>query len=306
MARAIRPMQPDDLDQVMEIDSTAFSDLFTRFEHRPVHLPTHEREYFEFWIQSDRGGALVEEEDGRIRGFICCHPRCRMAWVGPLAVRTELHGQGTGKRLMNAALRVMDDLGVEVVGLDTFARNPISVSLYLKSGFHVHGGVFMLDGSLESEPSFPEPPVPIEVACPADVPALAKLEEEVTGFDRTADYEFLVRSDLGQGFKIAEGDRIRGFVFCVIRRGMGQVCSLYLDEDLDTARHVQALTASAGRYFRSKGLKGMSVLCRGSEKRLFRALFARGFRLSMTMLTMHRTRQPLAGPVASPLAIEKG
>jgi len=137
----IRPMTPADLPQVEEIDGTAFSDLLTRLRNKPIHLPSHEREYFEQWMKCDPDGALVAESDGRVNGFIFCHARGRMGWIGPLAIRVGEQGRGVGKKLMLAGLDYFDKRKTATVGLDTFPENPVSVSLYLKTGFRIVGGL---------------------------------------------------------------------------------------------------------------------------------------------------------------------
>ena len=84
------------------------------------------------------------EEDGRIIGFNFCHAGPRMGWGGAIAIRLDEQGRGIGNRLMLAGLDYFDQVGTQTVGLDTFPENPVSVSLYLRTGFRVVGGLFML------------------------------------------------------------------------------------------------------------------------------------------------------------------
>jgi GNAT superfamily N-acetyltransferase len=293
-------MASADLPQVEEIDGTAFSDLLTRLRAKPIQLPSHEREYFERWMACDPGGALVAENNGRIHGFIFCHARGRMGWIGPLAVRVGEQGRGIGKRLMLAGLDYFGKLGTATVGLDTFPENPVSVSLYLKTGFRVVGGLFML--------TMPIPPerqtLPVSRIELGEVERFARLNERASGFDRRRDYEFVISSGLGCGLKAraAEDD----FVFALVRRGTALIGNFHLTDDREAEARTSALVEGAFRFFRAKELKTAAVLCRGDDHRLLNALFRLGFTMNPTMITMHRGASAPPVPLTSPFAIEKG
>lgn len=300
MAQTLRPMTPDDLPQVEEIDGTAFTELLSRLRNQTINLPSHEREYFQFWMECDPGGALVLEEDGRLLGFNFCHAGPRMGWVGPIAVRLGEQGKGIGKRLMVAGLDYFDKVGTQTVGLDTFPENPVSVSLYLNTGFRVVGGLFLLTMDIpDCRATLTTCPVD-----PCEAERLASLDERASGFDRRRDYAFALSSGLGAAFKVEGADD--NFVLALIRRGSGLISNFHLAEGADLDERVSALVQTACSFFRSKDLTTASVLCRGADTQLLHALFRLGFRMNPTMITMHRGAEAPTTPLTSPFAIEKG
>lgn len=300
MAERIRPMTAADLPQIEEIDGTAFSDLLSRLRNQPIHLPSHERAYFELWMECDPDGALVAEEGGKVLGFNFCHAGPCMGWIGPLAVRVGAQRKGVGKKLMLAGLKYFDKIGTKTVGLDTFPENPVSVSLYLKTGLRVVGGLFLL--SMEIPPRRATPPVS-RIGLD-EVGRVASLDEKASGFQRRRDYEFVISSGLGCGLKVKGAED--QFAFALIRRGMGLISNFHLTRPDRAGEHVSALVEGAFDFFREKGLSTASVLCRGGDMGLLGPLFHAGFRMNPVMITMHRGAEAIPKPLTSPFAIEKG
>ena len=293
-------MTPVDLPQIEEIDGTAFTELLTRLRNQPINLPSHEREYFEWWMKCDPEGALVMEDDGKIRGFNFCHAGPRMGWVGPLAVKLGEQGKGIGKKLMVAGLQYFDKAGTKTVGLDTFPDNPVSVSLYFKTGFRVVGGLFLL--TLEIPPK--KDTLPVAGISLDEVDRIASLDRKASGFDRRRDYGFVISTGLGSGFKVQDAED--NFVFALIRRGSALISNFHLTDDNNVEARAAALAGAAFDFFRSKGLSSASVLCRGADNRLLDALLRLGFRINPGLITMHRGAEAPPAPLTSPFAIEKG
>ena len=300
MAEFIRPMTEADLPQVEEIDGTAFTELLTRLRNQPIDLPSHEIDYFRSWMECDPEGSLVLE-DGKILGFNFCHARGRMGWVGPIAVQLGAQGRGIGKKLMAAGLDYFDKVGTKTVGLDTFPENPVSVSLYLRTGFRVVGGLFMLTMDI---PPKKEHAVPIAEVGADELDRIAEVDERASGFDRRRDYEMVLSSGLGYACKVADAEE--NFVFGLVRRGGALISNFHLTDENGIEQRVAALVEGALDFFRGKGIAGAAVLCRGSDKRLLDALFGLGFRMNPTLLTMHRGEDAPPTPLTSPFAIEKG
>ena len=56
-----------------------------------------------------------------------------------MGVRKGYRGQGIGTALLEAALQMAEEKGLERVELDVFASNKVAISLYKKYGFAVEG-----------------------------------------------------------------------------------------------------------------------------------------------------------------------
>jgi GNAT superfamily N-acetyltransferase len=337
-------MEASDLEQVSLIDGESFSDLLTKLLHTKVELPPHETEYFDFWWTKGAKGALVEEEDGRINGFIFCHARGRSGWIGPLAVRVDMQGKGTGKRLMAAGLKYLDQARVKWVGLDTFAQNPISVSLYLKNGFQVVGGLLVMEAPLEMLEALGGDSAFTNVFAPSagrtaglkagrlaglggkntlekmkragkyryeaisldELPAIAKMERAATGFNRKDDFEFLLTSGLGVGFFARQEKRIVGYAFASIRRKSGFIAPLHLVSGCDQQPVANRLLSLCAEWLEGRRNGSTLAFCRGDDLRMFNVLLNAGFRMRSMCVTMHRTGAVGKGPIRTPFSIEKG
>ncbi len=313
MPPKIRPMKPADMKEVSRIDGESFSDLLTKLYHTPVNLPPHEAEYLDFWRAREPKGSLVEEEDGRINGFVFCHKRGKSAWIGPLAVRVGLQGRGTGKRLMEAGLKYLDRAGAKLVGLDTFAQNPISVSLYLKFGFRLVGGLLLMEAPCEAlETLETESSRALAHKCqwgplePGDLVKAARLEAAATGFNRLTDFEFLLDSGLGAAFAVYEKKALVGYVFASIRRGTGFIAPLHLVPRRDVQPLANLLFSMAAAWLAEKQDGTALAFCRGTDLRMLDVLLAAGFRMRSMCVTMHRPGDGDAGPIRTPYSIEKG
>ena len=318
MAPKIRLMKASDLEQVSQIDGHSFSDLLTKLMHTKVDLPPHEMEYFDFWRTKGAKGALVEEENGRINGFIFCHARGRSGWIGPLAVRVDAQGKGAGKRLMAAGLKYFDRQRVKRVGLDTFAQNPISVSLYLKNGFQLVGGLVLMGAPIElleglgGDSAFTLEKMKragkyrYEAISLDDLPAIASMERAATGFDRKDDFEFLLTSGLGAGFFAREEKRVVGYAFTSIRRKTGFIAPVLLVPGCDQQPVANRLLSLCAEWLESRGNGSALAFCRGDDLRMFKVLLAAGFRMRSMCVTMHRTGAMGKGPIRTPFSIEKG
>jgi GNAT superfamily N-acetyltransferase len=301
-------MKPSDLDQVSQIDGDSFSDLLTRLYHTKTDLPPHEMEYLKFWQSAEPKGSIVEEEKGRITGFIFCHARGRSAWIGPIAVRVDAQGRGTGKRLMAAGLKYLDRAGLKLVGLDTFAQNPVSVSLYLKFGFQLVGGLLMLHAPDDSLRSLPlkktHDSVPVTLR---DLPAIARTERDATGFDRGMDFQFQLTTGLGAGFMARQGTRMLGYAFACIRRKASFIAPIHLYPRCgDPQVVVNRLVSSCAEWLSGRAEGSPLAFCRGTDLRMHKILLRAGFRMRSMCVTMHRTGDLGRGPIRTPYSIEKG
>jgi ribosomal protein S18 acetylase RimI-like enzyme len=215
---------------------------------------------------------------------------------------------------MMAGLSYLDRARVKVVGLDTFAQNPVSVSLYLKLGFQIVGGLLMLHAPRESlqvlDMEIPPESLdkfqwgPLERR---DLSSVARMELAATGFQRRQDFEFLLDSGLGAGFAVRGGKEIAGYAFTSIRRKSGFISPIHLNPRCTKPELVTKLLLSACADWLEGKINGDALtFCRGDELRMLNILLNAGFRLRATMLTMHRTGAIGKGPVRTPYSIEKG
>jgi len=135
----IRPYTSADWLQVKHIYAEGIGTGIATFETTPKPQDRWENE-------SVPDSQLVAEgEDGTLLGWITLWPasdRCVYAGVAEVSVYvgTEAHGQGVGKALMNALIRLTEEkLNIWTIQAGIFEDNPASLALHKSCGFRVLG-----------------------------------------------------------------------------------------------------------------------------------------------------------------------
>jgi len=294
----IRPARPADVEGLRELDREAFQATLRR-----------EREYFEFWMQTDPEGALVAEEDGVLVGMNMNHARGRNGWFGPLAVKPQWQGRGVGRQLLEAGLAYLESRHCQTIGLDTFGENPVAVSLYLHYGFAVAGANLMLHAPSRLGP-FPAAPAGLEVRPleAPDVDAVVEIIEQQSGFARRPDVEFHLHWEQACGFKLCESSSgsLRGFALALPKKGQGSIGPVYLEEGLDLEAGALPLLGACMGFLARRGVPEVRVHAFGDDVRWLNLLFAQGFRLRTLMVRMVRGQTLPRRGLFTPFVSEKG
>ncbi|HIE52430.1 MAG TPA: GNAT family N-acetyltransferase [Armatimonadetes bacterium] len=303
----IRPARSEDVEALRVLDQRAFSELQRQLTGKPVSLPLRESAYFEHWLRTDPEGALVAEEEGQLVGLNFNHARGRSAWIGPLAVHPRWQGRGLGRALLEAGLAYLERRGCGLIGLDTFANNPVSVGLYLKHGFAIVGGLLLLSAPLAQFPrSEPPPGWQLSPVTPADLPSIAALEERYSGFQRLPDFQFHLAWEEACAFKLTAQGEIKGYFFGLTKRGEASCGPLYLSADVSPPAGLPPLLGAVADFFAARGRINGNVHASGRNLWLAGYLLAHGFQITRTMVRMVRTGEPPGEPLGTPFASEKG
>ncbi|MEW6356058.1 MAG: GNAT family N-acetyltransferase [Planctomycetota bacterium] len=309
MPLTVRPMRPEETERAMEIDRVAFGDLQERLTGQPTNLPMREREFFDFWQRADPKGALVAERDGAIIGINFNHARGRCGWFGPLAVAPGAQSAGVGKALLRAGMEYLKSASCELIGLDTYPHNPVSVGMYLKHGFEIVGNTVQLvladSGIKADELSAATDPITVREITTSDLNRIVKMEEDLTGFHRRKDFEFLLGWDHAFGLQAIARNELAGYLWGYRKRGKGVIGCLHIADE-DRCREIgDALLRVAFERFCRLGLNTIVSVNDGAQSRALNLLFDIGFQTQSTMAKFH-----LGGSrhrsAHSPLASEKG
>ena len=310
----IRPLDASEIPAALTLDTQAFGDLFLRLTGKPVNMVPREPAYFEHWCRTDPDGAMVAEESGEIVALNMCHARGRGGWIGPLAVRPDCQSRGVGKALLAAAFDYFGRKGCHWVGLDTYPQNPVSVSLYLKSGMRILQTMFQLQLGASAWAGRLDAAAPRRVvaATRKDLDGLVSADTGASDLCRVPDFEFLLGWDKGAVFRLIEGRRCVGTACAYQKRRKGVVGALHLSALDSYAADVEALLTACIDFFKELGLERTVVLCPGHERRLSTLLHEWGASTLMTTVRLFKgddagmALAPDRAFIYTPFASEKG
>ncbi|MFT4178126.1 MAG: ribosomal protein S18-alanine N-acetyltransferase [Thermomonas sp.] len=121
----LRPMRQADLDAVMDIEVRAYPFPWTRGIFRDCLQAG-----YPMWLQ---------ERDGGIAGYGVLSIAAGEAHVLNLCTAPGHEGQGLGRRMLHALLRIARGHGAQRVFLEVRPSNPRAIDLYERNGFNEIG-----------------------------------------------------------------------------------------------------------------------------------------------------------------------
>lgn len=130
-----------------------------------------------YFLDNSPEGCIAAVEDGRVVGTVATlRYEDRFSWISMLLVDPEMRRCGIGMRLLQEALRLLED--VETVRLDA---TPAGLLVYDQCGFRDEYGLVRLKGGLIGGDASGVRPMTEH-----DLPRVCKIDREVFGADRSA------------------------------------------------------------------------------------------------------------------------
>lgn len=120
-AITVRPMQPDDLAQVMEVELAAYPHPWTEAIFRDCL-----RVGYACWVAESAGG---------LAGYLVLSVAAGEAHLLNLCVAPWHQRQGLGRRLLRHAMRLAREHGADTIFLEVRPSNGRAISLYRDTGF---------------------------------------------------------------------------------------------------------------------------------------------------------------------------
>ena len=210
------PFRPR-LDQIAELNQV-FSDSFTERYRRDgmvgVRVPFLNPTIWRYAIEDADGGAMLwRDERGQLVAFNMVHRSGTEGWMGPLAVRTEHQGSGTGKEIVSRGIEWLKSQGATVIGLETMPRTMDNIGFYSRLGFVP--GRLTLTTTLEANYA-DTPALVLGRLSPRDRDAAVHecrrvVQELLPGYDYTREINLTAELALGDTILLFSGDRLVGF-----------------------------------------------------------------------------------------------
>jgi len=198
-----RAMAPEDRFEVAELIYASINVWYQQHGLPPIFAggPRVTEVFHDVYSALAPGCAVVAvaPETGRLMGSCFYHPRKHHVSLGIMNVHPNYFGRGVGRALLQSILDHADRHGYKAVRLTSSALNLDSFSLYSRAGFVprcLYQDMILpvpADGMRGTAPGTEM----VRPARPADVPAMAALEMEVSGISREEDYGYCIANALG-------------------------------------------------------------------------------------------------------------
>lgn len=142
--RLIRPWRPKDIDQIRHITLQVFgpSTFERNIEQRYGMIGGHDWQWrktrhLDHDLALDNGQCLVAVVDSLVVGYVTVSldAESRIGIIPNLAVLKEYSNQGIGRALLDAAVEIMREGGMELARIETLQQNEVGQHLYPQVGF---------------------------------------------------------------------------------------------------------------------------------------------------------------------------
>lgn len=299
----------DDIEELNQVFSDAFTERYRRDGMVGVRVPFLNSAIWRYAIEDEaEGGMLWRDDRGHIVAFNMVHRSGAEGWMGPLAVRTEYQGAGTGKEIVLRGIEWLKAQGVSVIGLETMPRTMDNIGFYSRLGFSP--GRLTITSTLDAAFAETQSRLLSRLSGRSRDDALAECLALVQRLLPSYDYtrEILLTHDLGLGDTVLlyDGDAIVGFALAhtaplVEGRAREELRVLKLVV-ADEAQFGELVNAVAD-FARRSGTRRLAFRMQGEFLGAYHKMIALGAHVRWTDLRMsladYEERRPREGLVLS-------
>ena len=282
----------DDIGELNQVFSDAFTERYRRDGMAGVRVPFLNPAIWRYAIEDAANGAMLwRDERGRLAAFNFVHRSGSEGWMGPLAVRAELQGAGTGKEVVTRGVEWLKSEGATVIGLETMPRTMDNIGFYSRLGFSP--GRLTVTVTMDTAPADAPAEVVGRLSPRARDDALVECLELVNGlmpaYDYTREIQLTNELNLGDTVLLRDRGRIVGYALThtaplVEGRPREELRVLKLAVE-DESRFLELIHAISDFTWRS-GIRRMAVRVQGEFGAAYRALMEHGGRVRWTDLRM--------------------
>ena len=300
------------LDEIGELNQV-FSDSFTERYRRDgmvgVRVPYLNPAIWRYAIEDADEGAMIWRDDrGRLVGFNMVHRSGVEGWMGPLAVRTEYQGAGTGKEMVSRGVEWLKAQGAKVIGLETMPRTMDNIGFYSRLGF-LPGRLTItttVDAAYADTPAALIGRLSNRARDDALAECRALVQRLLPGYDYTREIGLTTELALGDTVLLYADDRLIGFALAHTAplvegraREELRVLKLVLDDEM----HFVDLVRAVADYARRSGTRRVALRLQGEYLAAYQRVISLGGHVRWTDLRMslgdYEEHRPHAGLVIS-------
>ena len=283
----------EDIPALNEVFSDAFTERYRRDGMVGVRVPYLNPAIWRYAIEDAAEGAMLwRGERGEIVAFNVAHHSGLEGWMGPLAVRPDGQGGGTGKEIVRAGVEWLRRQGARIIGLETMPRTMDNIGFYSALGFEP--GRLTLTLTLDAAPQERAGQLLGRLGARDHADALAECRTLVDGllpgYDFTRELALTEQLALGDTLLLRDtGDAIVGYALCHTAplvegraREELRVLKMVLAEDA----LLEPMARSLADYARRSGTRRVAIRVQGEYLATYMRLVQLGARVRWTDLRM--------------------
>lgn len=288
-----RPERPAarDVDALNRVFSEAFTDRYSRDGLVGVRVPHLNPQVWRYAIEDAGDGAMMwRDQEGAVAAFNMVHRSGVEGWMGPLAVRPDLQGEGFGTTMVRTGIQWLKSQGARTIGLETMPRTVENIGFYSRLGFVPGPLTVTLVRDLARGAS-----TRLERLSAADdlgrgIAECRQLTERLAkGVDYTREIALTHELGLGDTVLVRRGPALTGFALChsaplAAGRPRDELRVLkVVAEDLGTfASVIAAVNALAGQ----EQIRRIGIRCQTAQGDAYLQLIGQDFKVHWTDLRM--------------------
>ncbi|HKO16201.1 MAG TPA: GNAT family N-acetyltransferase [Gemmatimonadaceae bacterium] len=302
----------DDLAELNQVFSDAFTERYRRDGMVGVRVPFLNPAVWRYAIEDAADGAMLwRDERGQIVAFNMVHRSGAEGWMGPLAVRTEHQGAGTGKEIVTRGVEWLEEQGARVIGLETMPRTMDNIGFYSRIGF-VPGRLTLtttLEAAYAGRPAVLLGRRSAHEKETAMAACRELLQRQALGYDYTREIALTDELSLGDTVLLPEsagGDRLAGFALAhtvPLVEGRAREELRVLKLVLAREELFEDMTSALCDFARRSGTRRVALRVQGEYGATYQRLIGMGARVRWTDLRMalagREERRPAEGVVLS-------
>ena len=211
------PILETDIGALNLIFSDAFTERYRRDGLVGVRVPPLNPAIWRYAIEGAAAGAMLwRDGQGRIAAFNLAHHSGVEGWMGPLAVREDLQGEGRGKTIVNAAIAHLQASRCRVIGLETMPRTMDNIGFYASLGFVPSRLTVTLTLDARHAPRAPRLLSSLSPSARDDAIGACRdlLAKARPGYDYSREIGITHEHALGDTLLLFDGDELAAFAIC--------------------------------------------------------------------------------------------
>ena len=299
----------DDISALNIVFSDAFTERYRRDGMVGVRVPYLNPAIWRYAIEDAADGAMLwRDERGQIAAFNMVHRSGTEGWMGPLAVRSEHQGVGTGKEMVSAGTAWLRTHGATVIGLETMPRTMDNIGFYSALGFVP--GRLTLTLTLDAAAADHAPELlgrlPARDKDDAIIASRELVDRLTPGYDYTREITLTDDLALGDTVLLRRGGAIVGFALChtvPLVEGRSREELRVLKLALERVEDFEAMLRGLCDFARRSATRRVAVRVQSVYVEAYRRIIAMGGRVRWTDLRMSLAgfdeAHPMAGMVLS-------